>query len=171
MILRWMPLIFLMLSSAAHAAIDLSAYELTEKEIALIERLEARGIDHQVLHDYAASLVRNRNRPPVYVPEHTLDDLMKVMAWAEGGAFYAFAKEAGVAFDQPAYMAACPHPQLFFFGKATGTAHLRLDVMSGYYNAAYGLQQAFARNPAEFQDYYLEAARRSGMSVFIRVLP
>lgn len=165
-----MLFVFLMFSSLAQAAIDLSAYDLTEKEIALIERLEARGIDHQVLHDYAAALVRERNKPPVYVPEHTMDDLLKVMAWAEGGAFYAFAKEAGVTFDQPAYMADCPNPPLFFFGKATGTAHLRLDVLSRYYNAAYGLQQAFARNPAEFQKRYLEAAELSGMTKYVKVI-
>lgn len=60
-------------------------------------------------------------------------------------------------------MADCPHPELFFYGKATGSSNLRLDVMTRYYGIAHGLQVQFSRNPEGFRDIYLRWAQESGM--------
>lgn len=168
---QWMVFVSLILSgSMAFAAIDLSRYQLTEEQQALIRRLEARGVAQDVIEKFAETLSRRNTQPAPqgpHIPEHTLEDLIQVAAWAEGGAFYAFAQYAGVKFDQPAYMADCPNAPLFYFGKATGTEFLRLDVMNRYFSVVHGLQVAYGKDPQNFRATFLRAAQVSNMTKYL----
>lgn len=89
---KWILLIGFVFTSLAYGQIDLSPYELTQEQEELIRRLEARGLDPELLHRYAQAIVRERNRPPVYVPAHTLADLNAVILWAQGGGLLRISK-------------------------------------------------------------------------------
>lgn len=136
-------------------AIDLSAYDLTPKQRELILRLEARGISEKTLLDFAAALVREKHAVKAYIPDHTLNDLFALTNWAVGGAYFYFAKNAGVQFDRAAYLKDCPHPRLFAYARITGSSGLRLDVMTQYNNTEYMLSDAFQKDPDHFQETYL----------------
>lgn len=144
------------LSATAYAQIDYSKYDLTPKDIALCQRLEARGIAESVIVDYIEHLIAYRERPPMYIPPHTTKDLTILNSWAVGGAFSVFARQAGVTFDTARYWDDCPNKALFNFGLATATQYLNVDVTTSYTNMVYALGLALNRSPQTFHDEYMK---------------
>jgi hypothetical protein len=161
-------LLTILTAVGAMGALDLSEFDLTEKQKALIERLEKRGLKQDDLLKFAASLHRS-NQPAVlpYIPVHTPAQLDAVTEWAVGGAFYSFAKDASVKFDRERFMADCPNAELFFFGKASATEFLKRDVLSLYLNGMYMLNLYLAKDPAGFKAFYLEQIEKMGFQKYL----
>ena len=152
-----------------HAEVDYSSYELTEAQLALLERLEERGFSDVQLIQSAETFERsNQPASEPYIPPHTIEELRLVAQWAEGGAYLTFARDAGVEFDRDAFLADCPNVALFNFGKASGTEFLRGDVMLGYYNTAYMLNMILVKSSKEeFRKKYLELISKTEFAKYI----
>lgn len=113
-----------------------------------------------------------------YVPPHTFQDLQEVKAWATGGAFYFYAKQAGYSFNKKAYNEDNPYLALFNFGRATGTTCLEIDVLNGYISMSWAFQSLTIKmNDPDvtmektFQEIYTEQALALGMDVYLTKLP
>lgn len=161
-------LVLVLFSVRLNAAFDVDAYELTDSQRALLLRLHKKGLSEQTLEDAARKMEAANRRPPVYVPAHTQQELEAVTDWAVGGAYRSFAKDAGVEFDYASYMADCPNLALFNFGRATGTAHLRHDVLIKFTSVVFALSRALARGQEGFRETYLSMARESGFGKYLK---
>lgn len=152
-----------------YAQVDYSGYDLTEAQLALLDRLEQRGFTDEQLINAAETFERsNQPQPETYIPPHTPEELDLVYQWAKGGAYLTFARDAGVEFDRDAFLADCPNVALFQFGKASGTEFLSRDVMLGYYNTAYMLNMLLVKSTKEeFQKKYMELISKTEFAKYI----
>lgn len=91
-------------------------------------------------------------------PDHNWQDLMNVTDWAAGAAFATFSKMAGYQFDVVKYNEDNPHPALFYYGRATATTCLPIDVLSGFMRTFSGLQI-----------YYSQAVQAGGSDYEIQI--
>lgn len=148
----------LFLSLSVVAQINPDDYDLTPAQRDLVQRLIDRGLEEHLILKLIENMQRGHQPPPqVYIPPHTQDELLAVQRWAEGGAFKSFAQYAGVEFNFQKYMSDCPNMAIFNFGRATGTAHIRTDVLQRFNGRVYQLELLRARlNPEDFRKSYLE---------------
>lgn len=147
-------------------AIDLSAYELMDK-------FEKRGYDEKKLHKFASYPDRHNKKEEKqeYIPPYEDEDLSVLKKWAMGDAFFAYSKIAGVKFNGEAYHADCPNWAMFSFLKATGTEHIKFDVMLSHVNISFAMNYAFQNKDLEtFKEVYLKYAEDNGFMKYITIL-
>jgi hypothetical protein len=128
-----------------------------------------RGIEDHLILKLIENMLRGDQRPSVYIPEHTALELRQVVIWAEGGAFNAFARYAGIDFDLQTYLNDCPNMAIFNFGRATATAHLSTDVLQLFNGRLHQLELLRARQtPDEFRESYLRLIKNTSHYQYIR---
>ncbi|TNE97620.1 MAG: hypothetical protein EP326_11170 [Deltaproteobacteria bacterium] len=168
----------LLTSISAFSAVDLDNYQLKPHQISLLKKLEAKGWSDDKIRDMAEKFEDyNLNGPAdrnEYIPPHTWQDLMNVTDWAAGASFSAFAKQAGVTFDNASYWEDCPNKALFNFGRATGTQYLRVDVLVKVSSLSYALQQYFARDTSsdksEFKKHYFRLLETYHFEQYVKII-
>jgi hypothetical protein len=150
-------------------AIDLTAYNLTEKQINLLKQWhQEKRFDEESLHKFAAAFQRHNNKKKPYVPAHTFWELTAVMEWAEGRAFAAFAPKAQFIFDYETYENSCPNLEILNFGTATGTAHFQLDVLTLAIKTFESLSIMYRHHPETFSADYFKLAKSRGFDIYLR---
>jgi len=170
-------LIFFLLSlvyiGTAVAAVDYSGFELKPHQISLLKKLEAKGKDEAYLlkmakgfHLYNTTGSSTEEEETEYIPPHTDEELKEVQQWAKGGAFSAFLSYTKLSFDSKSYQADCPNWALFNFGRATGVEYLKRDVLKGAINMMSELQYHYAKDSENFQEKFLELAKREGLGAY-----
>ena len=152
-------------------ALDYSAFDLTPKQLELLDKLEARGFTEAQLLKAAAVFEKENHKKPTYIPPHTFQDLVALSDWAQGGAFSSFASFAGVEFLADSYKADCPDWALFNFTRATGTEYISYDVLAKTYSLASGLQIKYSRDRENFREFFLQVAKERGFLKYINVNP
>jgi hypothetical protein len=146
----------LTLSLTLQADINVDDYDLTESQRELVQRLIERGLEEHLILKLIENMQRGPVRPTVYIPEHTEEELRKIVIWAEGGAFNAFASYAGVEFQAERYMNDCPNWPIFNFGRATATAHISIDVLRLFNGRIFQLENLrVTLSQEEFRESYL----------------
>lgn len=158
----------------AQAALDFSSFELNSNQIRLLQKMEASGkyTDEHIL-DLAERMHNAQTNPPVsseYIPPHTEQELDDTIEWARGGAFAAYASFANMKFLGEEYRADCPNVALFNFGRATGTEFLKRDILKEAINMSHFLQVNFARDKENFQQFFIEEARKYGFAKYLVAL-
>lgn len=155
----------------AQTAVDLTwltQYELTETQI---ETLTDWALEEKFpidfLHKTALTFQKWNQRPTMYIPEHTPQDIIDVTNWAEGTAFLAYASRAGFLFDRAAYDRDCPNMALFNFGYATETVYLKTDVLQKALATTTAFIFAYAGSPDDFSRIYFERAEKAGFSQYL----
>lgn len=157
----------LLLPIQSFADMDLAAYDLNQKQVELIRKLEAKGTDPTVLKGFAEALQRDNQKKQMYIPPYTQEDLYGVTDWAVGAVFRIHAENAGYVFDYQAYMADCPNIAIFNFGRATGMTVLNHDVLAKFINVLYAMDLAHARDPENFVAYYKNALENSEFKKYL----
>lgn len=149
-------------------AVDYSAYELTELQLNLLERLEKKGYPEETLHRFAGVFHRSNTQPKheEYIPPHTEQDLEDTQKWAAGSAFFNYQKQAGVSFNREQYVADCPNWALFGFLKATGNHYIDINILRDAINTQFSLDYLF-RTSSNFRKDYLELAEEKGFFKYI----
>lgn len=149
----------------------LSQYQLTQQQIDLLELWTAEErFPEAFLHKTAQAFQNSNLRQAVYIPEHTVEDLVAVIAWAEGTAFAIFAQRAGYRFDSIAYENDCPHRALYNFGYATERAHLNQDVVRKYISTFTLLSHQYYLNSESFSEFFWTQALNSGFAKYLTPL-
>lgn len=164
--------IIVSLNTSVFAAIDLSSFDLTQKQVEIFRKLEAKGKHSEEWLLNLAKAMHNHNiqeqrRRDIYIPPYTQQELEETLAWARGGAFSAFADYAGYRFDGESYRADCPNVGLFRFGRASGTEFIPVDVMRDASNTAFQLQQLLIKDKAGFPQAFIELAREYKMDKYL----
>ena len=150
---RLLTALILGMMAQAHAAVDLSQYNLKPHQITLLKKLEAKGYSDEKIKNMAENFqnynVNGSRARDEYIPPHTWQELMDVTDWAAGASFSNFARYAEVEFDNEAYRNDCPNWALFNFGRATGTEYIKIDVFTKAMNLSYALQQYYSRDESK----------------------
>ncbi|GAB4011521.1 MAG: hypothetical protein Fur0010_06130 [Bdellovibrio sp.] len=163
----------LLFSALVRAEIDLTPYGLNENQIKVVRMFEERGKDEEFILKVIESFVKynRRTQTTVYVPAHTMDDLLQIQSWAAGGAFAAFVSYTDLKFDNDTYKADCPSWEIFNFGRATNREFFKVDVLQTAISAATALQVAFQQDQSEskeqFKIRFLELAKVFKMEKYI----
>jgi hypothetical protein len=151
-----------------YALIDLSQYHLTEKQIEIFRTFEAKEKYSQEFLLKLAQAMHNSNiKKDIYIPPYTEQELEETIKWARGGAFAAYASFAGMVFDGESYRDDCPNVALFRFGQASGTEFIPQDVMKEAINQSHYFQVLYSRNKEDFQQSFIEEARRYGFIQYL----
>ena len=165
-------MVFLTSLESAQATIDLSHFDLSEKQIQIIRKVEARGtVSDEILIKMAKASVAHNLKTKEYIPEHTLQELELLQEWVAGFAFQAFSKEAKLEFDQQAHQDAFPvlregkpFSALLNMAMAHGMEHFQIDISLTASNVQLALaRKSLALSPEEFQEYYLKLLESYGM--------
>jgi hypothetical protein len=165
--MRAMIFVAMMSVASVSWAFDASAFDLKPNQVELLEKLKARGFTDEQLQRAAEAMNRHNQRRPVYVPNHTAQDLILVADWAQGGAFASFAHFAGMKFLAEPYKAACPSWEIFNFGRATGKQYFHIDILDQAYRLASTLQIMLATDREGFRDRYLKIAKDKGFLQYL----
>lgn len=150
-------------------ALDYSAFNLTQSQLELLDKLEARGFSEEQLLKAAATFERENNRRPTYVPPHTFAQLEEISRWAMGGAFASFAEFAGVEFLADPYKADCPSWEIFNFGRATGSQYFAIDILGRTYSLVGSFQMMYSHSPETFREKYLKVAKEQGFLQYLKI--
>jgi len=149
---------------SALASIDFTQFDLKPIQFELLERMQNRGkYTEENLLKMARSFEKanqNENRRSEYIPPHDQQMLEDINQWAKGGAFSAFASNAGVEFLATPYKEDCPSWAVFNFGRATGSEFLKYDILRGAINISTELQYHYANDRENFRANYLKVAER-----------
>lgn len=157
--------------NSASAALDtnwMADFDLTEQQIQILESWVAQGKfgDDFILR--SAQIFENyNNRPQVYIPEHTSQDIVAVTNWAAGSAYAAFAVKAGYNFDRETFEQDCPHRALYNFGYATERLYLKQDVLQKFFSTFNILAWLYRSTPDTFAQDYWERARSDGFEKYL----
>jgi predicted ATPase with chaperone activity len=161
---------------AGRAQLDLTAFKLTLKQIAIIRDLEAKGhLSDEVLLKLAYASQKHNEKKEVYVPEHTNEQLELVQKWAVGGVFQRYANQVGVHFDDetylksyPIYKNGQPFMAIFNFGFITGAEYFEIDIIIAAISVESVLSHSsYTMSASDFKDYYLSLAETYDMKKFL----
>lgn len=152
----------------AMAIIDLSGYNLTEKQTEIFRNFEEKNkYSEEFLLKLARAMHNSNVQKDIYIPPYTEQELEETIKWARGGAFAAYASFAGMVFDGESYRDDCPNVALFRFGSASGTEFIPQDVMKEAINQSHYFQVLYSRNKDDFQQQFIEEARKYGFIQYL----
>ncbi len=170
-------LVLNLLTICAFAEIDLSQFDLNQEQIKAIRKLEAKNtVSNEVLLKLAHLSHKRNLAKKEFVPEHTVEDLEAVRAWAVGGTFRKFANEVGLEFnfekyeeEYPVYKNGQPYKAILNFGLTHGVQYYQIDIMSFAINLENELSMQLVHSESEdnFINYLLARAAEYKMSHLI----